>query len=144
MITVIHGDDIATSRNNLISERLGAKNPVTFDGEKFTISDLMQSIEGGSLFNEEKEIFIENLFSSKKTNPNFRAILEYINKITNDAKIIIWEKTELSKTDISAFNKASVRLFKIPQKMFLFVDSIRPDSLNNIKLFHELLEQTPV
>ena len=143
MITLIHGDDTAVSRNSFISERQDAKNPVTFDGEKFTVSDLMQSIESGSLFNEEKAIFIENLFSSKKANPNFKAILDYLNKKTNEAKIIIWEKTELSKTDISAFNKVSVKLFKIPQKMFMFVDSIKPGSLNNIKLFHELLEQTP-
>ena len=45
---------------------------------KYLSLDLMQSLEGGSFFNDEKEIFIENFFSAKKANPNFKEIASYI------------------------------------------------------------------
>jgi DNA polymerase III delta subunit, C-terminal domain len=144
MIKIIHGDDTASSRNYYISERDKAESPVIFEGEKLRITPLMQSLQGGSLFNEEQEIFVENFFSTKKSNPEFKAITDYLKTFSQKANITFWENTEVSKTDISSFENPAVKLFKIPQKMFLFVDSIKPGSLNNIKLFHELLEQAPV
>ncbi len=142
MITIAYGDDISSSRNYYISERQKFKNPVILDGGKFTVSDLMQSLEGGSLFNDEKEIFIENFFSSKKSNPSFKEIITYIDSQDAKANIFFWEDSELSKTELGTFKKSVAKLFKIPQNMFGFLDNIRPKNLNSIKQFHELLSQT--
>ena len=142
MITIIHGEDTASSRNYYLEEKQKAQNPIVFEGAELTLSDLMQSLEGGSLFNEEKEIFIENLFSDKKSNPNLKEIIGFVEK-QRQANIYLWEKTELSKTDASLLKGANLKLFKISQNMFSFLDNIKPNSKENIKNFHVLLENTP-
>jgi len=142
MITIVHGDDVASSRNYYIAERQKSKSPVILDGGKLTLSDLMQSLEGGSLFNEEKDIFIENFFSSKKVNVSFKEIVVYIDKQDAKANIFFWENSELPKTELLTFEKAAAKLFKIPQNMFGFLDNIKPGNIGNIKQFHELLGQT--
>ena len=142
MITIAYGDDVASSRNFYISERQKLKNPVILDGGKFTVSDLMQSLEGGSLFNDDKEIFIENFFSSKKNNPSFKEIITYIDSQGIKANIFFWENSELSKTELGTFKKSVVKLFKIPQNLFGFLDNIKPKNLSSINQFHDLLSQT--
>ncbi len=142
MIIIIHGDDIASSRNYYISERQKTKSPVILAGEKLTLSDLMQSLEGGSLFNDEKEIFIENFFSSKKSNINFKEIVVYIDKHNSKANIFFWENSELSKTELAVFKNPLAKLFKIPQNMFGFLDNIKPKNTDSINQFHILLNQT--
>lgn len=142
MITIIHGDDLASSRDYYLAERQKSKNPVIFEGEELKVSDLMQSLESGSLFNEEKEIFIENFISSKKSNSNFKEIVEYINSREKGAAIYFWENSPLTKTETLIFNNSSLKLFKIPQNLFLFLDNLKPENLNSIKQFHDLLNQT--
>lgn len=142
MITIAHGDDISGSRNYYISERQKSKNPVILDGGKFTLSDLMQSLEGGSLFNEEKDIFIESFFSAKKANASFKEIVDYIDDQGSKANIFFWENSELSKTELAIFKKTTAKLFKIPKNLFGFLDNIKPGNTDSIKQFHELLNQT--
>ncbi|MCL5434888.1 MAG: hypothetical protein M1405_00680 [Patescibacteria group bacterium] len=142
MITIIHGDDTSSSRNYYIDERQKAKSPVILAGEKLALTDLMQSLEGGSLFSVEQEIFIENFFSSKKINPNFKEIVSYIDSQDSKANIFFWENSELSKTELATFKKPAVKLFKIPQNMFGFLDNIKPGNVGSIKQFHELLSKT--
>ncbi len=140
MITLIHGDDLTASRNYYLNERQKSANPVVFEGSKLSLSDLMQSLEGGSLFNEEKEIFIENLFFAKKANPDFKKIIEYLEN-SKDAKIFFWENGEVSKSNINTFKNPVLKLFKVPQNLFTFLDSIKPSNQNSIKLFHNLLNE---
>ena len=140
MITLIHGDDLAASRNFYISERQKSKNPVIYEGNKVTLSELMQNLEGGSLFNDEKDIFIENFFTSKKTNSDFKKIIEYLES-SKDSNIYFWENDILSKTDIGTFKNPTSKLFKIPQTLFVFLDNIRPSDYSTIKRFHELLNE---
>jgi hypothetical protein len=142
MIIIVHGDDISGSRNYYISQRQKSTNPVVLEGGKLTLSDLMQSLEGGSLFNEEKEIFIENFFSSKKTNPNFKEIVIYIENQNSKANILFWENSELSKIELATFKKSVAKLFKIPRNLFGFLDNIKPGNPVSVKQFHELLSQT--
>jgi hypothetical protein len=142
MITIIHGDDIVSSRNYYISQRQKSQNPVILAGDNLALSDLMQSLEGGSLFNEEKDIFIENFFSSKKTNPSFKEIIAYVDKQDRGANMFFWENSELSKTELAVFKKTAAKLFKIPKNLFGFLDNIRPGNIDSVKQFHELLSQT--
>ncbi len=142
MITIVHGDDTASSRNYYISERQKSKNPLILDGGKLTLSDLMQNLEGGSLFNDEKNIFIENFFSAKKANANFKEIAAYIDKQDTQSHIFFWENSELSKTELTTFKKNAAKLFKIPQNLFGFLDNIKPGNISSVKQFHELLNQT--
>lgn len=140
MITVIHGDDIASSRKYFTGLR--TQSSTSFDGVKLEISDLVQALEGGSFFNDEKTIFIDNLISKRKQSKELEEITAYLKK--NDKnKIYIWEEKEILKTALGKLGKPDVKLFKIPKNIFLFLETISPNnSLSSIKMFHELIKNS--
>lgn len=141
MITIIHGDDIKNSRNYFLECKTNSRNPTTFDGEKITVTDLVQSIEGGELFFDEKQIFIENFLSKRKIGKEINEIVEFLNKNQSSIKLFFWENKEITKKMLSLFPKADIKIFKFPQKLFIFLDSIKPGNGNElIKIFHEALK----
>lgn len=139
MITIIHGDDIAASRDYLFELKKSLPG-ISFDKENFTYVNLLQILKGSTLFAETKNIFIENFLSTKKTVPNFKEIINLINK--NDAKfnIVFWDNNELSKPTLSLFKDVKTKLFKIPQSLFSFLDNIKPNNTMSLVAFHELLK----
>jgi hypothetical protein len=142
MITIIHGDDNVASRNHLVLLREKAANPLDLRGDKLTLTDLVQAIEGNSLFFEEKDIFIENFLAQKKTNKQFKEIVEFIEKNHKIANIIFWENQEISKSAAATFKESIVKGYKLPQSLFLFLDNLRSNNKNNVKLFREVISQT--
>ena len=70
MITIVHGDDIVTSRNFYIDFRSKLNNHKVFDGKDFDYNTLFQTFEGNTLFSDEKNVFVENFFSNIKTVSN--------------------------------------------------------------------------
>lgn len=138
MITIIHGDDLVSSRKFLVEQKNSLQNTTTLNGDELTLEKLVEAFEGSSLFSDEKNIFIENLFS-KKRSKELEEILDYISK-KNDIDLFIWEKTDLSKSQLSTFPKAKTFLFKIPKNIFSFLDNISPKNNNNILNFHKVLE----
>ncbi len=138
MITLIHGDDIVSSRNFLNDEKSSLKNPVMFSGQTINLENLIRSLEGGSLFEKENEIIIENLLSSKKAVSDFDKIIEYLNKNSVTSKIYIWENQEI-KGQVP-FKNSLQKVFKIPQNIFLFLDSIKHNNPITVKLFHQAIE----
>jgi len=141
MITILHGDDIVSSRNQLVSLREKTKNPLDFRGDKLTLSDLVQAIEGSSLFFIEKNIFIENFLAQKKTNQQFKEIVEYIAKNNKDVNIVFWENHEISKSAALTFKDAAVKLYRLPQNLFLFLDNLKHNSKENVKFFRGTISQ---
>jgi len=141
MIVILHGDDIVSSRNHLISLRGKTKNPLDFRGDKLTLSDLVQVIEGSSLFFIEKNIFIENFLAQKKTNQQFKEIVEYITKNSKDVNIVFWENHEISKSAALTFKEATVKLYRLPQNLFLFLDNLKHNSKENVKFFRNTISQ---
>lgn len=141
MITLIHGDDTASSREYLNTLKQKSVDPLSFDGERLIISDLMQNIEGTGLFFNEKDLFIEDLLSKRKTSKELTEMIEYINNHSNDCNVVLWEGKELTKTQTGQFKKAQVKLFKFPQLVFQFLNSITPGNGKHlVKLFHQLLK----
>ena len=141
MIIILHGDDIVSSRNQLVSLREKTKNPLDFRGDKLTLSDLVQAIEGSSLFFIEKNIFIENFLAQKKTNQQFKEIVEYIAKNNKDVNIVFWENHEISKSAALTFKDAAVKLYRLPQNLFLFLDNLKHNSKENVKFFRGTISQ---
>lgn len=141
MITIIHGDDIAASRKYLQEQKESAKEFVVL-GTEVNISDLAQNIEGSALFNDTKTIFIENFLSKTgKMDANAEEIIEFVNKHEKDAKLFFWERKEISKRILSLFKNAVVKTFKIPQAIFLFLDSLKPGiGIKAVDLFHQALQ----
>lgn len=140
MITIIHGDDIVSSRNYFLE--IKQKGGISFDGKSLNFQDLTQSAKGGDLFSEVKNIFIEDFLGSKKSIAEAEKIIELIKKDTTKINFYFWDGQELSKSSLSQFPNAQIKLFKIPQNIFTFVDGIRPNRPENVKDFHKVLESS--
>lgn len=142
MITILHGDDISSSRNYFLELRQKQKNVVSFDGGKLTITDLVQNIEGSSLFGNTKTIFIEDILTKlKKTNKESKEILDFIIKNSKSSAFILWESKEISKRELSEFKDGVIKIFKLPKNIFLFLDNVRPNNSRSLlNLFHQSLD----
>ena len=138
MITIIHGNDITTSRNFYIELRKKTANYELIDGKNLDFDTLFRTFEGNSLFTNEKNIYIENFFSNIKSNSiEFKKITDYLNKNKN-INLLFWETKVLTKTQASSIKSAQVKEFSYPQVLFVFLDSFKPQNLSSIKLFHQL------
>jgi len=142
MVTIIHGDDLANSRKYFIDLKDKTNNPTSLRGDKVTLSELTQLIEGNSLFSEEKNIFIENFLSQKKTNKEFKEILDYFKKNENKSELYFWEDKEITKANLSQFKNANSKIFKFPQSLFLFLDNLKPNNSDNVLYFHNVIAKT--
>lgn len=142
MITIIHGDDMLLSRNYFSELKQKYKDLVVFDGNKITITDLVQNIEGSTLFGSAKAIFIEEFLTKfKKTSKESKEILDFIIKKSKSSNFILWESKEIFKKDLSLFKDAVVKFFKLPKNIFLFLDNIKPDNSKSLlNLFHQVLD----
>jgi DNA polymerase III delta subunit len=142
MITIIHGDDLTSSRNYFLELKIQQKNVIAYDGSKVTITELIQNIEGSGLFGNTKTVFIEDfLTKTKKTDKATKEILNFISKDSQNSTFILWESKEISKRDLSIFNKAVIRIFKLPKNIFLFLDNLKPNNSRNLlNLFHQALD----
>ena len=142
MITIIHGDDIASSRNYFQEEKQKQKDRVSFHASNITISDLAQNIQGSGLFSSKETIFVEDFLSRlKKTNKDAKEMMDFIIKNHNTANIFLYEAKEITKRDLFVFRDAVVKIFKLPQNIFIFLDNIKPGNPNLISLFHKTLEK---
>jgi DNA polymerase III delta subunit len=142
MITIIHGDDIAQSRNYFLELRQKQKDGISFDGGKITITDLVQNIEGSGLFNDTKTIFIEDfLTKTKRTDKNAKEIIGFISKNSDTSTFVLWESKEVSKRELFTFKNAIAKIFKLPKNIFLFLDNLRPNNSGNLlNLFHQAID----
>lgn len=141
MITIIHGDDIVSSRNFFLDLKKSSDNPITINEKNLNFTTILQLLKGSGLFDEQKDIFIEELLSSKKIIADSEKIIDLI-KNSKDRNVNFWEKNELTKTNLSAFPNAKVKLFKVPQNLFYFLDNIKPNNKNNVINFHKTLDST--
>ncbi|MBF8249611.1 MAG: hypothetical protein HW400_212 [Candidatus Levybacteria bacterium] len=142
MITIIHGDNISESRNYFLELKQKEKNPLLFDGNKLTITDLVQNIEGSGLFNDSKTIFIDDLLTKRKrTDKEVKEILNFIATNPKESNFILWESKEILKGTLNLFKSATVNYFKLPKNIFLFLDNLRPNNSKSLlNLFHQTLE----
>ncbi len=144
MITIIHGDDIVSSRKYLLEEKKTADSPIALEGERLTLSDLVPIIEGNQLFSKGKNIFVEKFLSGKKANSNeLKNIASYLQKNNKLANIFLWEAKELTHGMLTLFKDAQVKLFKLPKHLFAFIDAIYPQNKHRLfSLFHSALKET--
>ena len=142
MVTIIHGDDIQTSRKYFLDQK--SKDAVIFDGEKITPTDIIQNLSGGGLFTTTGSIIIENFFTKKKAGLELDEIIAYVQK-NQSANILFWEDKELTKKHLSFFPKAQIKQFSLPKTLFSFLDSIHPGKGKRlVASFHVALENSEV
>lgn len=141
MITIIHGDDIASSRSFYQEAKSKQKDPLSYGALSLKVSDLAQNLQGTGLFNDTKIIFIEEFFSKlKKTSKEAKEIIEFINTNSKSANIYFWESKEIPKRDLFVFKDAILKSFKLPRNIFLFLDNLRPNNSKSLLIsFHTAL-----
>lgn len=143
MITIIHGDDIVSSRKYFVEQKNRDKDAIVFDGEKIGPSDVLQVLDGGVLFSEAKQIYIEDFFSKKKQRKEFDEIVSSIQKF-QDAQIFFWEGKILTKKHTSLFKNSQIKQFSIPKDIFAFLENIYPGNKKSLVLFHNTLKTNEV
>lgn len=140
MIYLIHGEDNYTSRKYFMDQK--DNESITFDAETLNLDDLKQSLMGSGLFEESKKIFIENLFTRKGNK-----VLSDVSKIlseTKDSEVYLWASKDVGVRSLKEFPKFENKNFKIPQNIWSFLDSIKPNSKQNVVNFHLALKGTDV
>ncbi|HSA84099.1 MAG TPA: hypothetical protein VLF20_04400, partial [Patescibacteria group bacterium] len=71
-------------------------------------------------------------------------LTEYLEKQKNHT-IFLWEGKELEPSNVKSIPTATPRVFKLPQTLFVLLDSIRPGNGKQlVKLFHETVATTDV
>ncbi|MCL4352896.1 hypothetical protein M1615_00265, partial [Patescibacteria group bacterium] len=86
MIRIIHGDNLVFSRNFFLDKK-NKENGVLFAGKEVFLMDIIQAFEGKSLFFETKNIFIEDFFSKRKPDDEYKKIIDYLKN--NEEKISV-------------------------------------------------------
>lgn len=141
MITLIHGDDITASRNYFLDIKIKHKGAPSFSGESVTLTDLAQALQGDGLFEEIKSVYIEELFGKKKKGRELDAMLDFLNRESKTHAIYLWEKKPIPQTSLKTLTALDIKLFKLPQELFRFLDAVRPGNAEElITLFHAALK----
>jgi hypothetical protein len=149
MLVIVHGDDIVASRKYYLDLKEKHEDASTFDGGAVTMTDLAQIFEGGGLFEDSKTVFIEQLLTkkarvgrkSKTSEPTeLDTILEYFRKHASSNTIVLWENKEIERGALLAFPTADIKIFKLPQTLFLLLDSFKPNNGQKlVQLFHQTI-----
>ncbi len=142
MITVLHGDDIVSSRKQLteLKAKFAAYEQVALIGEAAELSDVIQLFEANSLFDQKKLIILERFIETKDKKK--LALTFNLFKKNPDCEVIFWEAKEIKKELLAFFPKqTTVLLFKESQFIFRFLESLRPANAKQmLSLFHETLK----
>lgn len=144
MITLIHGDNIEASRNELnrMKNMAGGREIRSIDGKNLDDGMLTQSVESSSLFSGGTLVIIEHLFG--KIGKQTKRIAAYATILNNakDMDIILWEDKELGSTIVKQLPGATIRLFAIPPQIFAFLDGIRPGNTTFlISVYQKLIKE---
>lgn len=135
MITLLHGDNIEASRNELtrVKQQAAGGEIRQLDGQSIDESMLVQSLESSSLFGSETLVIVERLFMKLGRQPKkIEALCTILAKATGD--IVLWEEKEVGATVIKNLGTPAVRLFKLPVLIFQFLDTLR------LETFEKLME----
>lgn len=145
MITLFYGDDSNTSREKFLSAKKAANAPLSLSNEELSLTALKQICEGGMLFVETTEIFLENFFTKGKKNKQQDDMIVYLNSLEEKQKIFIFEGKDLLKTATNAFPKAILVQSKLAKALFQFLDAFIPGNPGLlISLFNQTLQTTDI
>lgn len=141
MIQIFHGEGTGTSRKLLREEvekdKLAGHEIRTLEGDKLSPRDLESVLSTESLFSVET-IVIENLLSRLRSKDK-DACLELLAGYAGSKNILLWDKKEITKPNLSKLSKAKVSNSKAPTALFTLMDSLEP---GNAKQALDLLHQT--
>ena len=119
---LIHGDNTGQSRNYYLEIRNKYKNQKLINGDKLTMTELVEAVEGDGLFSINEAVFVEQFLSKNKIGKDFDALLDYLNQ-EHEIAVILWESKEIDKKQIAKLKKATTKLFSYPKTLFQLLDA---------------------
>lgn len=137
MIHILHGDSQKDSRmalNNLLDQNKNA-DILKLDNKEIDLDKINNFLNGPSLFVGNKILVLSNFFSITKS------VLDKLIKIIKtdkDSQIIIWQDKTLNATQLKTFPTAKVENFRMDNKLFKCLNSVKP---KNLKILIPLLHQ---
>ncbi len=139
MITLIHGEDTAASRNYFFELKKASVDSKQLEGQSVTSIDLQQTVEGSDLFGTVPIVFIDELISKRKSPKEIEQLINILN--TSEAAITVWESKTLTPKQLQQFNNVTIKEFKIPSTIFALLDSLKPGNGKVlIEQFHQTLQ----
>lgn len=145
MLQIFHGDNTALSRKLLqdaiAKERQLGRQIQTLEGDKLTPRDLDSTLATANLFSQET-LVIENLLSRLRSKDK-DACLELLAKYSGDKNVLLWDKKEVTKANLSKLPSVRVSLSKAPTALFSLLESLGPGSAKrSLALLHEVVAST--
>lgn len=134
MITVLHGENIVQSREELIKiideARPAKKDVLRIEAKELTLADLEQILGNENLFGTEQLVIIEGLHSLPKSKKKDELIghLAKIKPESSTIKIVLWEKRELTPTMLKKIVPKKELSFKLTNQLFKWLDSLSPEN----------------
>lgn len=136
MITIIHGDDIFSSRNKLNELTAEYNFLERFDAKKTKFPQIIDSLQSQELFTAGKNIVIDNI--SALPSSKIQILAKNTTRYNKGSlyNLFLWNEDILGKNVLTIFKNSQILLFALPKNFFLMLDSFAP---SNEKLLHRLL-----
>ena len=109
MITIIHGDNVAESREQFFQLKSEMKNPLSMEGSSLDQNQLLNFFESTDMFFTEKNLTVENFLSKNKQSKKLDVIVEIFNKNSKNTNILFWEEKELTLKTLNSFPNAQIQ-----------------------------------
>ncbi len=144
-VYIFHGDDQATSRKHLhtLTTNLKSRDILIqhLNGKHITPAELEIAVATSNLFQQEA-VLIEYLFSRPRSKDQ-KTCLQYLASYTGNKDLILWDKKNLTKTQLKLFPTARVKLAKTPVLLWRLIDSLLPNSRSTfIPLMHQTARES--
>lgn len=142
---ILHGDNLLASRKRLVEEirafrQKGKVEVIRLLPPRINLTDLKQALESSSLFNQDRLVVLEQLFSGR--NSATKQIADYLSR-HSDTNVILWENKKLPATTISSL-KARQQLFELPKVIYKLLDNFIPGNRRQlINLFQQTMTNQP-
>jgi DNA polymerase III delta subunit len=124
---IIHGNDTTLSRQKLtglVDQFQGEL--IRLDGRQCSLGEFKQALESESLFENERKVVIENIFS-RPTGKEKELLMKYLKNV-RPANVICWEGKKIDGRTLKAFAKSQIISFNLQPVIFQFLDSVFPDN----------------
>ncbi|MDD3679414.1 MAG: hypothetical protein PHX72_00950 [Candidatus Shapirobacteria bacterium] len=146
MLTILHGDNTLLSRNflNHLIDQAKKKqlSVIRLTGTGFQIDNLVNALEPG-LFDQKKLVIIDDF--QKFSLQDQKNIAQITKKLSPQTQLVLWGNKKLSAKTLNLFPKKQDRLFRPDNKVFVFLDSLKPDNReNSLKLLDQILTKQEI
>lgn len=139
MIYIFHGDNQFDSRqafNNQL-DTLSQNDILRLNTKEINADIINNFLQTNSLFATPKVLALSNLFSVTK--PILDKVIKKLD--SKNCDILIWQDKLLTATQLKPFPGAKIQTFKLDNKLFLALNSIKPKNIKSfIPLYHQVLK----